>query len=218
MTLEKPMREITVDSRTRASRPGRLRVSKLRWLFRYPRWPVTLFCWFALSIVCAMKLHSLIYLVSLLLLGFNLLYWRRITEHFWGGATNAGVVISTSPILIAVHTDLSRSNGSYPVIRVIRERSSRRWPHPLRVGQRVAAVALYTAPENEAAPHWETFDPRPVEPIARRAPDAVTVQARIPEEEWQELEAGVAEIGEARPGLYRIRKNSSHWSLVGPGN
>ena len=64
-------------------------------------------------------------------------YVKRVNEWFLYGDANPGILISTTPPLIAVWTDLTKDEGSYPALNVHRERPSDRW-EGLEVGTRVA--------------------------------------------------------------------------------
>ena len=74
----------TLDDATFASNPGELKVSKWRWILRYPKWPLRLF--FALVASAGLIALHWGFAIPALLVGFaNFLYWF----HFANGTLQA---------------------------------------------------------------------------------------------------------------------------------
>ena len=84
----------------------------------------------------------------------NFIYWLERKEHFKSGDSNPGLVIQTNPTLVAVATDLRKSSGSYPVVKIIKVPLNN-----LKVGTRVVTVAHYGESINPNTSHWIDFYP-----------------------------------------------------------
>ncbi len=203
---------VTLDDSVETPHPGGITINKLRWILRNPFWPLLLGIPLVLACAAAFMWHWAIWLIVVPLFGLNLLYWRRITEHFRFGDANPGKVVSTDPILIAVRSDLTIGYGSYPVVKIVEEAASDRWPTPLEVGHRVATVALYARPEDQTLMRWGDFNPKPVEPIAVRPEDAHQLRESFSDEEWDLLDRGIAELSDLTVGLHRIEVDTSTWA------
>ncbi len=207
-------RSFTLDDSTEASSPGGVKIGKWRWFLRYPRWPMVLTLAIVGAVVAALTVHwGLWMLVPLPVVG-SFYYWRRISEHFLMGCASPGRVVSTSPLLIAVRTDLSHGSGYYPAVKVIKEKSSGRWSSPPVEGSRVVTVALYSPHSDGTAPYWGDFDPLPVEPIAAKLEDATRLLDSLPDKQWQSLDRAIADLRSPTVGLHRVEVDSSDWGAA----
>jgi hypothetical protein len=206
---------LTLDDSALASQPGGVRVSLWRWVRRYPKWPVILVGSLVLSIVACFVVDGMFLVAVPLALLPNIYYWNRVREHFRHGDANPGVVVSSSPLLIAVWTDMRKEEGSsYPMLRVFEEPPADEWGAAPPVGTRLATVALYGIGDDENTPYWESFEPRSVEPVAASAEEARALLESFTPESWARLERAVAELGPLREGLHRVEIESSSWRDV----
>lgn len=195
---------------TVAGNPGGVRISLVRLIWRNPFEHVFLFSVVLGSAALAVCVHWGFWVLTALAVVFTGLYWRAMRHHFMRGDANPGVVIETEPILIAVRTDLSKGFGTYPVIKVIEEKPSGRWPTPLRVGQVVATVAMYTYSDDTYA-HWADFDPLPAGPVAADPDDTKRVMRSFSDRSIEQVREGLAQLGPRGPGLYRVDLDASDW-------
>jgi len=209
----------TVDPDTFASNPGGIRLNPFVWLASYPKWPLILAVLLTLSIYLA-TLHLLWLLLLIPVVGLNALYWQRQREHFGIGDMNPGIVVSESPVLFAVRTDLTKSFGTFPVVKVV-QKSFRPVRDPaLRVGTRIMTVALYSpgGPEQQHLPHWVDFSPVPVDCATRDAAAVERAFRTATEEDWQELELALQAVSQPYvAGLYPIDVDESSWADHGTG-
>lgn len=206
--MSRDERTLTVDGSTQASHPGRLRVDPILWLRHYPKWPII---WLSLavgSVALGVWVHWAFGIATPILLFLNWFYWRRVQEHFQHGCVNPSIVVSISPLRVAVATDLTKGDGRYPVIKVIQKSLPGVMGQEPIVGMRLATVALYQADPNDTedlAPHWLDFDPRPAE-CATRDVDAVQrAFLSLGDEDWRDLDEWFEMAG--RPsdvGIYRV--------------
>lgn len=132
-------------------------------------------------------------------------YWLSLLKDKMArGNICAAVVIGEAPYRVAVCTDLSTMPGvSHPAVYVMNASELAHAPDaPPKVGDRLAAVSLYTAPAKDGA--WQGFSPTLVVAVTRNAADIARVNASISEEDWAEVEQAVVDLGDAKPGLYRV--------------
>lgn len=203
-------RSLTLDDSMAASHPGGLKVSLWRWSCRYPTWPLVLTVSTLLLPVLIVWISPM-FIVGLPLTIIPLIwYMKRVSERFLYGDANPGILISTTPPLIAVWTDLTKGEGSFPALNVHRERPSDRWEGSLEVGARVATVGLYDVGPKEECPYWERFHPRSVEPVAATAEAARELRASFGDEQWDRLERAVAELKPTREGLFHLARAADH--------
>ena len=201
-------RAITLDSSARASNPGRLRVSVLRWLTFKPKWPSIWFGVGLLSIVAASWLHWLFWIPSTLLILLNVLYWIRVREHFWGGDANPGLVVSVDPLLVAVATDLTQGVGAYPAVKVFEASLPRMGGERPEVGSRIATVSLYSPGMNDA-PHWGDFIPHPAQYATGDDGRIEELMQTFSAGDWSRLQRCLKQVPKPyRPGLYMIDEES----------
>ncbi len=187
-----------------ASHPGRTRVDVLRWFRSYPRWPAIWLLGLLGGAALGWFVHASLWAVAGLALLGNLLYWRKVRGHFQGGCANPSVVISEDPLRIAVSSDLSKGDGDFPVIKIIEKPLAGIAGQQPKVGLRLATVALYYDGV-EDRPHWEDFDPRPLECATGDLSEIARVISSFDEEDWGELERHLAQVPQPyRTGLYRI--------------
>jgi len=205
---------LTLDDSAIASHPGRLRVSSWLWTRRYPKWPVLLAVALVATVVLSFTVDRMFLASVPLALIPNVFYWKRVREHFRHGDANPGVVVSRDPLRIAVWTDMTKGEGSYPVLRVFGEPPWEVEGKPLDVGTRVATVGLYAVDEEEARPYWERFDPRPVAPVAAEEAEAQALLESFGPERWERLERAVTTMGAVEEGLHRLELEGSSWGRL----
>jgi hypothetical protein len=127
-------------------------------------------------------------------------------EHFLYGCVNPGIVVSTTPPLVAVLTDLTVSKSPHPVIKIL--------PQPFwwykreipPVGTRLATIALYRG--MVAKGHWDDFDPIVINAVTGHQADITRVFQSIPAGEWEQLEIALEHLQDYirthKPGLHYI--------------
>lgn len=194
---------LTLENSARASNPGRIQVSKLKWFLNYPKWPLILIG-ILLFFVMLGLLHWSAWIIATVALVVNLFYWARVSNHFQFGCINPAVIVSTNPLLYAACTDLTHGEGAYPAIRIVQKNFRFVDGATPKVGIRFPTVALYV-PSTENIPHWATFDPKPVECATN---DRFAIQAKmdsIEKEDWEELDRWLQQVPRPyKPGLYMI--------------
>jgi len=202
---------LTLDDSALASHPGGVRVSLVRWSLRYPKWPVILVGALLLSVGLSVTVDWM-FVVSLpLALIPNFFYWNRVREHFRYGDANPGLIVGTDPVRIAVLTDMTKGEGSYPLLRISEDKPAAQWGSPVTPGTRVATVGLYGVGHDERAPRWESFEPWTVEPVAADVDQAIALLDGFEPEQWERLERAVAQIGQRSEGSYPVDEEGASW-------
>ncbi|MEZ6189228.1 MAG: DUF3239 domain-containing protein [Planctomycetota bacterium] len=200
---------IFLDDSTQASAPGALPVEYSVYLLHHPSAAILALAIFvappavwALSDSRAMAVGALGFAVLL-----NLASWWSAVERFRCGDTCAAMVVSRSPGLIAVSTDLSKGQGEYYVIKILPANLDR-LPGATDVLSRVATVATYQDwPEGESRPYWADFFPEPCGWVTSNLADIRRVTNTIEPWQWKLLKAGLEEVPKPfRPGLYPVSK------------
>ena len=206
---------------TRASLPGKLKaVDNLLWMRCFPNetaLPISLIAILALlglALIGSIGLQAapalIFFAVPILLL------WKRVQKaqrqvlrHFQNGCICPAEVVSLSPLLVAVSTDLSKGGDErWPVIKILRQPLERVPGRRFGLGDPLVAVALYhnSAPNS---PHWEDFSPIVADCVTADERELARMRAALDAEpgEWNELTRNLATVGlPLKPGL--------HW--VGP--
>jgi Protein of unknown function (DUF3239) len=200
-------RTYTTDNSTFASNPGNVTFDP--WCYytkSYPMDGVALFVLIIVSIalVSISLPNPLLFLVFLLIPFVFLL--KRKQEHFKFGDSNPGIVIKTSPILVAVMTDLRKRNESYPVVKIIKVPLKN-----VRIGTKVGTVALYEGTV-ESIPHWSDFHPIVVNCATRNLAEIEAAIASYTPKQFSDLEDGILQLQEPyKEGLYKIHNEYSRW-------
>ena len=192
---------ITIDNESLASLEGGIHVRALVYAGHFPLWPSVLSA--SLLVGAGLCVKSMVALVIVLLALLSLwVYWSHVKAHFLRGCLNPGVVVSVEPFLVAVYTDLSTGDGSYPVIKILRH------PRPagtsLRVGMRVATAALYSQPASDN--HWADFNPKLNDSATSDREENRQALAKLPERDWDHFSEELSKL--PKPycvGLYPVK-------------
>jgi hypothetical protein len=196
------MPDITVSDIAQASTPGNIRISRIQWLRCYPGWPLIWLTSLVISLVLTVSHSPLWLILALPLLIMNWLYWVRVREHFGSGDVCPAVVISVSPLVLAVGTDMTTGGDPRPAVKVLRVPVASLTKEQRQIGARIATVALYYG--DHKADAWEGFDPRPVGSVTTDARIIDAVCARIPEELWSDFYHWKSHVPKLRLGLHRV--------------
>ena len=141
-----------------------------------------------------------------LMLAAGILLFREVREakqKFYMGDVCPGVVISEQEKLVAVFTDLAAAGRvPLPAIKILKQPLQRMTTEAAHDGMRVAATALYHGDARQ--PAWQNFSPEVINCVVHDPDEIARVLASITEEEWQALDACLAQVPVGKPGLYRM--------------
>ncbi|MCP4504388.1 MAG: hypothetical protein GY822_31115 [Deltaproteobacteria bacterium] len=135
------------------------------------------------------------------------------------GDANPGIIVSTSPLLLAVRTDLRKGpNLCFPVLKIVPSSKARCWGPAPQEGQRVVTVALYSEHLGEQRPpYWLDFDPISPEPYVDSFLETNGLLNSFGDDEWDALEQGILEMNSKWiPGLHRLEQESTDWKTHPP--
>jgi Protein of unknown function (DUF3239) len=159
---------------------------------------------------------NLIFIRSLISTYQTVYHWLcGIQDKFLYGCINPAVVVSHSPYLVAVSTDLSVGGESYPVIKIL--------PQPLdkiksgipSINTRLATVAVYFG--SYSRPHWDDFFPVVIDCVTNDSSDIEQTLARIDREGWADLQDGLRQVKTPlTPGLYFINSDDQSMAQNSP--
>ncbi len=187
-----------------ASNPGRLRINIFKHWMSFPLWPSL---WLGLLLVCivAVLLHWTFFVLAIPFGGLLGLYWWIQRAKFISGCTNPAMVVSVSPLLVAVLTDLSmgQTGRKWFYVKVLEQPLDSMTGEGPNMGQRQASVATYHQGENSE--HWTNFWPVVVNCVTWNEEDIARVFSTITSADWQQLDAGLRQIPRPfSPGLYKV--------------
>jgi hypothetical protein len=195
------------DTNTLASNPGRLSLNFLQWIkmnfLSVSRKIILLMLVFLLMI----KVHWLFGIVFIGLVLHNAWYWFMVYNKFKGGDVNPGKVISVDPDLVAVATNMSKSMGNYPILKIVKTTLTK---HEKEKGVFIPTIALYK--DNPYMyPFWAEFHPVP---ISHGTTDKAVLKARFEtftSEEFKRIEAYLKEVNSLKEGTYKVETTTSGW-------
>ena len=190
----------TLNDSTYASVPGRLTVSRERYVHYYGT---------QLGPSKLLELSTFIPYsfsrVTRILYG-RVRHWVRIQEHFRHGCLCPSVVIDKDANLVATFTNLIAANvASVPVIRVTHERLDL-IPHKTVNGTRLVSVALFqSTKESLALGRWSDFSPIVAETLVEDTNACNAAFARLSDWAWLALDMGVKQLKTGvKVGLYSV--------------
>lgn len=196
----------TICSDTVASNPGNVNLKPMVWIKYNFLATSMLFLSVVVSVGLTLGLSFICAILIWETVSRNRFYWLRKKEHFRYGDSNAGIIISTNPMLVAVTTDFTKGFGRYPVIKIIKYKGKG------KIGDRIGTVALYAGAEDESIPYWVDFVPIPID---YATDDIAEIQRAIDSYDpmqWQQIEDGLAQVPKPyTEGLYIIRDETSNW-------
>ena len=202
-------KSFTLNDNTFATNPGNIRLNVLVWTkYHFSTVAIlSLGVLFPLLLSVVLSKWFLVFLmIGLLANGW---YWFRRKEHFAMGAANPGRVISVQPPLVAVITELANQPGyELPAIKIISYPIGR----PVKLGQEVGTVALYSYNEDPELPFWIDFNPIPIDLATNNAAEIKRAFESYPAEDWALLDRGIPQLPQPyQKGIYKIDVEDSDW-------
>lgn len=199
---ERRDRAYSVDPLSQASNPGDYRVQWPQFFRAFPQ-PARGIAFALIFLLSAtLRFHWLwaVPLVGLLVLCFLLL--RRVREHFAFGNTLPAVIVSHDPPLIAALTDLTTGFGDFNTIKILDQPLKECGLSDAPIGTRIPTVALYRGTGESG--HWDDFFPVLLAAATRKPEAHARAMASFDEDDWRELEDGLATLPEKTPGLHAL--------------
>ncbi len=196
-------KSLTLDDNSQASNPGALPVNYWSWITHKPLWPLIWGLALVGTIALAVVVNHFFWVLFVLVLFVNRLYWARVREQFFLGCINPSVVISTNPLLIATYTDLSMGKGEYPAIRITNPTLRRIAGQAPEKGMPVATISLYQRAVDSSIRHWEDFDPIPADYGTPDIREHQRILATLTPDEYAELQKYLEKVPTPNvPGVY----------------
>jgi Protein of unknown function (DUF3239) len=196
-----------------ASNPACVPVSRWRWFICYPLWPIIWMSLVVISIGMCVWLTSpdsqadsvkmVLGLCVLSSLFANWFYWKKLESHFAIGDALPGIVIAMNPTRVAVLCNLTKGQGRYPAVKVVKIRLRKISGQPIVPGMGLAMVATYREGDSNK-PYWNDITPLPLEAVNVNPQWTAPVVASFSTEDWNALADTVAKLHTHNPGLYRM--------------
>ena len=200
----------TMDDSARAGAPGNTKVSFLTWFKHYPKWPVIYGSLLFASLIGAVLLHWSVWILFAISLGLNWYYWQRVKEHFLHGNVTPAMIVNMDPMMYAVLTNLTKGPGDFRAIKIIQRNFDQILGKPPALGAMFPTVSLYQEAMDETLPHWESFDPRPVEFATSDAQSINRVLRQLEKSDWEELKLWLKRVPlPFKVGLYHVEKKAT---------
>lgn len=200
-------KKLTLDNATVASNPGEIKFEPLVWFCHNQKSALIVSSLLIAPLILAFIISHWFFILAALMCLVNIFYWIRAEEHFTADS-NPGLIVSVSPPLYAVYTDLSKGVGKYPVIKVLEYKSRK----PINLEQRLATVATYSNGNGDESPSWNDFFPLPVEYATS---DQASIEAQFnsySDQSWKNLITALTELEEPySPGLYTLKTQNCDW-------
>jgi hypothetical protein len=214
--IDREIERFNEETDSEADKPGRIRVSLLRYTRAFPHLVIWWFVTLGVFVAGGALLHWSLFVPAALVLFLMNRHWRNLQGHFLSGCINPGVVLSVDPPLVAVSTDLSNSEGEFPVVKVLRQPLSMLVLEPATPGLRVATVALYEWDTGQAG-RWDGFRPILADAATGNRAEIERCLDALGDEEWSELETGLEQVPEPyEPGTWRVYASVDRTQIFEP--
>lgn len=199
------------ENDTYASNPAYTKLNS--WVWTKHHLVEVLSMWFAL-LFFLMVTFGVSYgfsITLILVIFFKYFYWKDKKRHFKLGDSNGGIVVSLKPNLVAVTTDLTKGFGHYPALKIIEFKTRK----PVKIGDRIPTVAMYSGVLNEGPAHWFDFNPIPLEYATNDKTEIERALSSYSDQQWKDIERRVAQLPKPlKVGLFKVDMNESDWKTT----
>lgn len=207
-SLDKREKTFTVDNETFASNPGNAKLNPWVWTKSNLIEVGVLFFALLVSLFLTIGASYGFAFMTAVVIFYHVYYWTNKKEHFKLGDSNGGIVVSVNPTLVAVTTNLTKGFGDYPVVKIIKYKTSK----PVKIGDRIATVALYSASNDDELPHWIDFNPIPLDYATNDKAEIERALSSYSDQQWKDIERRVAQLPKPlKVGLFKVDMNESDW-------
>ena len=136
-----------------------------------------------------MMFYNLVELLSIP--GMAVFYiYSKLTNHTYQGHASPALIVSTSPNLALVHTDLSRhdDNAEYWAIRVVKLNKKKANGMNYGLNEVVTSISRYgSGSEDNHQVYWDDFSPVIVEDVLKIQSEAQEIKATFDDDEIIEI-------------------------------
>jgi Protein of unknown function (DUF3239) len=201
-----------VNNETFAHNQGKMSLELLTWAKYEPEvkfWLVGIVLLFLLTLGI-----SFLFVIPLIIVG--IMFYTKFTKKqskFRSGDCNPGIVVALNPTLIAVPTDFTKGFGKFPIIKITETPLTQVNKQDLKIGDRLATVALYSGYMSNEIPHWNDFYPEPIN-IGVTNPESIdAVFSRFHEDDWTELNQRISNLEKPyRVGTFKVLTELNNWN------
>ena len=154
------------------------------------------------------KVHWIFALLFIGALLYTIWYWFTAFNKFKGGDMNPGKVISVTPTLIAVASDMRKFSGDYPILKIIEAKLPK---EDLELHKIIPTIALYND-NPHGYPFWAEFHPVPVVHGIKDKNHINSILSNFSETDIQTLNDYIDKAGTKAVGIYKLDETTSNWS------
>jgi hypothetical protein len=124
-------------------------------------------------------------------------------QVFSDGDVCPAMVVDSEGKLVAIFTDLSKTNRPHYVVKVMKQPLNRLPAGPFPEGKRLAFLASYNGYPQE--PIWKGFGGYLVNTGTTSKKSIERVVSSIPDEQWKRLKQAVGQLEDPlKPGMYEV--------------
>ena len=138
--------------------------------------------------------------------GATLIYFYDRLRHFMRGDANPGIVLTVNPTLVAVATDMSRTDEPYKAVKVFQTnlKPSTGSTSTLEVGSVIGTIAQYSASAGNQG-HFADFNPVPAELATKNEDYLSSLIDSFDQEQYRQAAQAIKCLPQPyRPGLFHI--------------
>ncbi len=195
------------------SNPPRITFEPLRFLQRQPGMVVGSGLALIVIAFLAIRAHWAVIFAAILP---PLYVWRSLAYFrlaYMDGDANPSAVISLNPLLVAVYLDLTKGQGHFPAIYIMRGGPACDAGQGPVLGMRVATTTSYGQHEADL-PYFEYVETVYLDDGCSNPAELIRVIKSIPAQQWQALQHGVASLpAPLKPGLHPLR-HLGNWAYA----
>lgn len=191
-----------------ASFQGNMTVNIFQWIKYYPKDVIKGISYLIFSFILMKYVHWSLGILFIVAVLYNIWYWYACYFRFRGGDVNPGKIISLSPTLVAVRTNLTKGVGDYPVLEIIQTNLPE---EDLIINKIIPTVAIYHN-NPHGYPFWAEFFPVP---IIHGIKDRLKLNyflKNFSSNDLDSLNKAIDEVGIKKIGTYKLNANTSDWS------
>ncbi|MEO7174972.1 MAG: hypothetical protein ABIV51_03970 [Saprospiraceae bacterium] len=196
------------DSHTIPSFQGDMKLNIPQWCKYNPKKIFRSTLFLLIGFVLMIEIHWLFVLLVIGALLYNIWYWVAIFNQFKGGDANPGKVISINPTLVAIATNMRKSTGDYPILKIVETRLPK---EDNILNKIIPTVALYND-NPHGYPFWAEFHPVPVIQGINDRKRIEYLISCFSQESLDSLEKSLLNVGQKEVGIYKVDENESSWS------
>jgi len=196
------------DSNSMASFQGSFNLDILQWIKFNPESVVKrAFFLLFFGFATIYKFHWIFLVLFIVILFLNIRYWAEVKNKFKGGDINPGRVISLDPLKVATITNMGKSGGGFPILKIFETNLPEEDKY---LGKNIPTIALYGQGMSDL-PFWVTFEPVALSLGVKNRNSIDEIISQFTEEDLNQLELSIKQVNSDQPGIYKVDYGVNDW-------